>query len=141
MTHPTDANCIFCKIVAGQVPCFKLHEDETTIAFMDINPVNPGHSLAVCKGHWPTVDAIPADVMANVARTAHRIAGAVKKELKPDGINLLQANGPAAGQTVPHLHIHIMPRRAGDGATLNWDQKPGDMKAIEAIYKRLKAAL
>ncbi len=141
MTHPTDGSCIFCKIVAGQVPCFKLLEDDTTIAFMDINPVNAGHALAVAKGHWPTVDAIPADVLGNVARTAQRVAKAVFKELKPVGVNLLQANGEGAGQSVPHLHIHIMPRRANDGVILNWEPKAGDMKEIEAIYKRLKAAL
>jgi len=141
MTHPTDGSCIFCKIVAGQIPCFKLHEDETTIAFMDINPVNPGHALAVAKGHWPTVDVIPADVLGNVARTAQRIARAVFKELKPNGVNLLQANGEGAGQSVPHLHIHIMPRRANDGVVLNWEPRAGDMKEIESVYKRLKAAL
>lgn len=141
MTHPTDGTCIFCKIVAGQIPCFKLLEDETTIAFMDINPVNPGHALAVAKGHWPTVDVIPADVLANVARTAQKVAKAVFKELKPIGVNLLQANGEGAGQSLPHLHVHIMPRRANDGVILNWDPKPGDMKEIEAIYKRLKSAL
>lgn len=141
MTHPTDSSCIFCKIVAGQVPCFKLYEDDTTISFMDINPVNPGHALAVAKGHWPTVDAIPAAVLANVARTAQRIAKAVMKELKPHGVNLLQANGEGAGQSVPHLHIHIMPRRAGDGLILNWQPKPGDMKEIEAVHRRLKAAM
>ncbi len=139
--HPTDGNCIFCKIVAGQIPCFKLYEDGDTIAFMDINPVNPGHALAVAKGHWPTVDVIPAPVLAAVAVTAQRIAKAVIGELKPDGVNLLQANGVGAGQSVPHLHVHIMPRRPKDGVALNWDYKPGDMAEIEAIYRRLKAAL
>ena len=111
MSHPTDRSCIFCKIVAGQIPCFKLLEDEATIAFMDINPVNPGHALAVAKGHWPTVDVIPAEVLGAVARTAQKVARAVIGELKPHGVNLLQANGEGAGQSVPHLHIHIMPRR------------------------------
>ena len=111
MSHPTDANCIFCKIVAGQIPSFKLLEDDKTIAFMDINPVNPGHSLSVAKGHWPMVDTIPTDVLGAVAATAQKVAKAVMSELKPNGVNLLQANGPGAGQSVPHLHIHIMPRR------------------------------
>ncbi len=141
MTHPTDGTCIFCKIVAGQIPCFKLLEDEHTIAFMDINPVNPGHALAVAKGHWPMVDTIPAEVLGAVARTAQRVAKAVMGELKPVGVNLLQANGPGAGQSVPHLHFHIMPRRAGDGVALNWEYKPGDKAEMEAIYKKLKAAL
>ena len=141
MTHPTDSSCVFCKIVAGQLPAFKLLEDDTTIAFMDINPVNPGHTLAVAKGHWPTVDVIPPDVLAAVARSAQKIAKAAMAVLKPAGVNLVQANGPAAGQSVPHLHFHIMPRRAGDDVTLNWEPKPGDRAEIEAIYKKLKAAL
>ena len=141
MSEPTDAACIFCKIVAGQVPCFKLHEDDKTIAFMDINPVNPGHALAVAKGHYPTVDVIPADVLAAVAGTAQRVAKAVLRELKPDGVNLLQANGEGAGQSVPHLHIHIMPRRPNDGLILNWSPRAGDMKEIEAVWQRLKAAM
>jgi len=141
MSHPTDANCIFCKIVAGQIPCFKLLEDANTIGFMDINPVNSGHALSVAKGHWPTVDVIPAEVLADVAKSAQRIAKAVVQELKPIGVNLLQANGEGAGQSVPHLHIHVMPRAKGDDVNLNWEQKPGDMAAIKAVYERLKAAL
>ena len=141
MTHPTDGTCIFCKIVAGQIPCFKLLEDANTIAFMDINPVNPGHALAVAKGHWPTVDVIPSEVLAEVAQTAQKVAKAAFKVLKPHGVNLLQANGEGAGQSVPHLHIHIMPRVKGDDVNLNWEPKPGDMAAIKAVYEKLKAAL
>ena len=92
MSHPTDGNCIFCKIVAGQIPCFKLLEDEATIAFMDINPVNPGHALAVAKGHWPTVDVIPPEVLAAVAKTAQRVAKAAIERVEA------QRREPAAGQ-------------------------------------------
>ena len=141
MTHPRDGSCIFCKIVAGQIPCFKLVEDDHTIAFMDINPVNPGHALAVAKGHWPTVDVIPPEALAAVARTAQRVAKAAIAVLQPHGVNLLQANGEGAGQSVPHLHFHIMPRRAGDAVSLNWDYKPGNKDEIQAIYQKLKAAL
>ena len=125
----------------GGDPGFVRVLDEHTIAFMDINPVNPGHALAVAKGHWPTVDVIPPDALGAVARTAQRIARAVMMELRPAGVNLLQANGTGAGQSVPHLHIHIMPRRPNDGLVLNWQPKPGDKAEIEAICKRLKAAL
>jgi histidine triad (HIT) family protein len=141
MTHPTDGNCVFCKILAGQIPCFKLLEDANTIAFMDINPVNPGHALAVAKGHWPTIDLIPPEVLGDVAKTAQRVARAVMKELKPNGVNLLQANGEGAGQSVPHLHVHILPRAQDDGVLLNWQPRPGDMAAIKAVYERLKAVL
>jgi histidine triad (HIT) family protein len=141
MTYPADGTCIFCKIVAGRIPSYKLLEDEETIAFMDINPVHPGHALAVAKGHWPTVDLIPPETLAAVAKSAQRIAKAVMGELKPDGVNLLQANGPGAGQSVPHLHIHIMPRRAGDNVLLNWEPRSGDRAEIEGVWKRLKAVL
>jgi histidine triad (HIT) family protein len=141
MSHPIDADCIFCKIVAGQIPCFKLLEDDKTIGFMDINPVNPGHALAVAKGHWPTVDVIPPDVLAAVAVSAQKIAKAAIGVLEPTGVNLLQSNGPGAGQSVPHLHVHIIPRRADDSLRLNWQYKPGDMAEIKAVYEKLKAAL
>ena len=141
MTHPIDESCVFCKIVAGRIPCIKLLEDDETIAFMDINPVHPGHALAVAKGHWPTVDVIPADILAAVARSAQRVAKAVMHELKPDGVNLLQANGAGAAQSVPHLHIHILPRRMGDNVAINWQPQAGERAEIEAVWKRLKAAL
>src|SRR5262249_1365307 len=141
MTHPTDGTCIFCKIVAGQIPRYKPLGDGETIAFMDINPVNPGHALAVAKGHWPTVDLIPPETLAAVAKSAQRVAKAVMRELKPDGVNLLQANGSGAGQSVPHLHIHIMPRREGDNVLLNWEPRAGDRAEIETMWKRLKALL
>lgn len=141
MSHPTDESCIFCKIVAGQLPCFKLFEDEATIALMDINPVNPGHALAVAKGHWPTIDVIPADVLAAVAQTAQRVAKAAMRALEPSGVNLLQSNGAGAGQSVPHLHVHILPRHPGDKVRFNWTYTPGDKAEIQAICERLKAAL
>lgn len=141
MTHPTDASCVFCKIVAGTIPCFRLHEDDGTIAFMDINPANEGHVLAVAKGHWPTVHDIPADILGRVAMTAQRVAQAVEAALKPAGINLLQANGPGAAQSVPHLHIHILPRRPDDGLAINWHPQPGDMARIKDAYQRILARM
>jgi histidine triad (HIT) family protein len=141
MSHPTDAECVFCKIVAGRLPCFKLLDDEATLALMDINPVAPGHALAVAKGHYPTLDTIPPDMLAAVALTAQRVARAVAKVLEPEGINLVQSNGPGAAQSVPHLHVHILPRRRDDGVLLNWPLVAGDRAAIEAVYAKLKAAL
>lgn len=140
--HPTDDSCIFCKIVKGQIPCFKLHEDADTIAFMDINPVNDGHALAVAKGHYANIHDIPADVLGKVAATAQRIAKAQHKALSPSGINLLQANGPGAGQTVFHLHFHVLPRTAQDGELkVNWGHNPGDMAQIKAVYEKMLKAM
>lgn len=137
----TDDNCIFCKIIAGDIPCFKLHEDEHCIAFMDVNPANPGHALAVVKEHWPTLYEIPADQLAGVARAAKLVANAVNTALSPEGVNLIQANGPGAGQSVFHLHFHILPRAADDDLKLNWGHNPGDIEAVKAVYEKVLAAL
>ena len=102
MSHPTDANCIFCKIVAGQIPSYKLLEDDKTIAFMDINPVNPGHSLSVAKGHWPMVDTIPTDVLGAVAATAQKVAKAVMGELKSSASTSVQL--PVASEVALRLY-------------------------------------
>ena len=133
----TDDNCIFCKIVAGKIPCFKLFEDGHTLAFMDINPGNPGHALAIAKEHWENFAAMPAPLLGPVLATAQRVAKAIEAELKPDGVNLLQANGPGAAQSVFHFHVHILPRRNGDELKMNWGHTPGDMAAIKALYERL----
>lgn len=137
----TDPNCIFCKIVAGQIPCFKLFEDEATLAFMDINPGNPGHALAIAKEHWENFAAMPAPLLGPVLATAQRVAKAIEATLRPDGINLLQANGPGAAQSVFHFHIHVLPRRVGDELKMNWGHKPGDMAAIKALHEKIKAAM
>jgi len=138
-----DPNCIFCKIVAGSVPCIRLFEDAETLAFMDINPVHDGHCLVIPKAHYPSVFAISADAIAAVARTAARVAKAVEAALKPDGLNLIQANGEGAGQSVGHLHFHVLPRRLGDGIAINWerDQKPAEMTELQAIAARIRAHL
>lgn len=137
----TDADCIFCKIVAGEIPSFKLHEDDHTIAFMDINPANPGHALAVVKEHWPTVHDLPDAVLGPLLATAQRVARAVEVSLSPAGINLVQANGPGAAQSVPHVHIHVVPRARDDGLALNWGHSPGDMDEIKATYEKVLAAM
>jgi histidine triad (HIT) family protein len=139
--HPTEANCIFCKIVAGKVPSFKLCEDDRALAFMDINPLNPGHALVIAKGHWPDLYAMPDADLAAVAKCARRVASAVEAAVKPDGINLLQANGPGAAQSVPHFHVHVLPRRLNDGAKMNWGLNPGDMQAIGALADKIKAKI
>ena len=135
------SDCIFCKIVAGTVPCFKLFEDSETLAFMDINPVHDGHALVIPKAHYPTVFDIAPEAIAAAARTAARVARAVNGALRPDGINLIQANGPGAGQSVGHFHFHVLPRRLGDGVAINWEPKPGDMTRIAEVAERIRAVL
>ena len=136
-----DPDCIFCKIVAGQVPCFKLYEDAETLAFMDINPVHDGHCLVITKAHYPTVFDIAPEAFAAVARSTARVATAVNAALAPAGLNLIQANGEGAAQSVPHFHIHVLPRRLGDNLLVNWTPKPGDMGQIGDVAERIRKRL
>ena len=138
-----DPNCIFCKIVAGEVPCFKLFEDAETLAFMDISPVHDGHCLVIPKAHYPTVFDITTEAIAAAARTAARVATAVNQAVQPDGLNLIQANGPGAGQSVGHFHIHVFPRRTDDGVAINWEryQKPGDRARLTELAERIRSFL
>ena len=136
-----DADCLFCKIIAGEIPCFKLFEDDETLSFMDINPANEGHALVIPKEHAKDVYAVSDTAITATVKTAKKIAAAVDKTLNPDGLNLLQCNGPAAAQSVFHFHMHVLPRREGDELKLNWGLKPGDMDAIGALAERIRGNL
>lgn len=136
-----DSNCIFCKIVTGTIPSFKLYEDATTLAFLDINPGNPGHALVIPKAHAANLYASDDKDLAAVMATVRKVAIAVEKTVKPDGLNLLQANGPGAAQSVFHFHMHILPRRTGDELKMNWGLKPGDKAEIAALAEKIRANL
>lgn len=138
---PHDAGCIFCKIVKGEAPSFKLYEDDQTFAIMDINPFMHGHALVLSKGHYPNLHAASDDSVAAVARTAKKIAAAVDDAVKPDGINIVQANGQGAAQSVLHYHVHVLPRRLGDNASLNWSLTPGDQDGIARLAADIRARL
>jgi histidine triad (HIT) family protein len=111
--------CIFCKIVAGTAPCVELYRDEATLAFMDIHPVHAGHCLVIPRAHFATVFEMNPGAFAAVGSTVAKLARAANDALRPSGLNLVQANGEAAGQTVPHVHVHILPRRAGDNLLMS----------------------
>lgn len=137
----SDSECIFCKIIAGEIPCFKLYEDDHTFAFMDINPANEGHALVIPKEHFADVNAISDTALSSTMVTVKKVAAAISKTLSPDGLNLVQANGPAAAQSVFHFHMHVLPRGSGDELKLNWGLQPGDMDAIGALAERIRANL
>ncbi|HEX6957874.1 MAG TPA: HIT family protein [Ferrovibrio sp.] len=141
MTLPHDAGCIFCKIVKGEAPSFKLYEDDLTFAIMDINPFNHGHALVLSKGHYANLHEATEDSVSAVARTAKKIAAAVADAVKPDGINIVQANGQGAAQSVLHYHVHVLPRRIGDNAKLNWNLTPGDHESIAKLAADIRARL
>lgn len=137
----SDPDCIFCKIIAGRIPSTKLYEDSETLAFMDINPVHDGHCLVIPKAHYPTIFELPPASFAAIGRVAIRLARAVDVAVKPDGLNLLQANGPGAAQSVAHFHLHILPRRLGDELPMNWGVTPGVPARIAEIAARIRAQL
>jgi len=133
------AECVFCRIIAGEIPCFRLYEDEQTLAFMDINPANDGHALVIPKQHARDLFSVSPESLAAVAATAQRVARAVDLAMKPEGLNLVQCNGEAAGQSVFHFHVHVLPRKVDDGLEMNWGLIPGDMDAIGGIAERIRA--
>ncbi len=135
-------DCIFCKIISGEIPSVKIYEDDRVLAFMDINPLNDGHFLVIPKAHAATIHQITeADFLAVMSAT-HKLAAAVQKTLGPDGINILQLNGEAANQVVPHLHVHIVPRWSGDGLTVSqWNLAPGDMEKIKDVAKQIRSEI
>lgn len=134
----TDPNCIFCKIIAGEIPSFKLFENDDTLAFMDINPASPGHALVIPKEHAADVHAVSEAAISATVKTAKKIAAAIDRALQPQGLNLLQCNGPAAAQSVLHFHMHVLPRSEGDELKLNWGLEAGDMDAIGALAERIR---
>ena len=134
-------DCVFCKIRDGQIPSTRIFEDERALAFMDINPLNDGHCLVITRAHAPTIfEAAVADLQAAVA-AAQRVALALKRALAPDGLNLLQANGAAAFQSVPHVHLHLVPRWTGDGKGFDWPLVPGDRVRIQGVAEKIRDAL
>jgi len=134
-------DCVFCKLRDGDIPSMRIYEDERTLAIMDINPVNSGHCLVMIKAHAPTLwDADPADLQAAIL-AVQKVAVALKAAVKPDGLNMLQANGPAAFQSVPHYHLHLIPRWHNDGKGFDWSLVPGDRGQIQAIGQRLREAI
>ena len=118
-----DPDCLFCKIAAGEIPSERVYEDEHVIAFLDINPVAPGHTLLIPRDHCVTAFDTPAPVLAAIACVVPRVARAVMTAVGAEGFNAFQCNGPCAGQEVMHSHLHIIPRNPDDGVTFHW--KPG----------------
>jgi histidine triad (HIT) family protein len=131
-------DCIFCKIVAGEIPAQIVDEDEQTLAFMDIAPATRGHALVIPKLHASDLWEIDQEQFAAVARSAHRLAQKVRERLDPDGVNLINSCRPEAWQTVFHLHVHVIPRYSGDPLKLPWVPAAGDMAEIASVAAQLR---
>jgi histidine triad (HIT) family protein len=130
--------CIFCKIIAGEIPAHKVYEDEKTFAFLDIKPVHPGHILVVPKKHAANLEEIEEDDLAAVSLTMKKMGKLIKDKLGYEGYNACTNNDPVANQQIPHLHFHLIPRITGDGLNA-WVQKAYDEGVAEEILSKLKA--
>jgi len=133
-------DCIFCKIVAGELPATIVGEDEQTLAFMDINPATRGHALVVPRAHAADLLEIEPDQLAAVSAAAQRLAKRVKERLGADGVNVINSCGATAWQTVFHFHLHVIPRYEGDPLRLPWVPAPGDAQEIAAAAAQLLGA-
>ena len=135
--NAVDENCIFCKIVAGKIPCTRVYEDDRVIAFLDINPIAAGHTLVVLKNHYPTLLDVPAGEGEALLNALRLVAGAVLKATKASGFNCVQNNFSCAGQMVFHSHWHIIPRFDNDGLP-DW---PGGKYADNAAMQQLARSI
>lgn len=134
------ANCIFCKIIRGEIPSIKVHEDTQTLTFMDVRPASPGHALVISKAHAPNLlEIAEADLLA-VTLAVQRIARAIQKALAPDGIRVSQFNGAAAGQTVFHYHVHIIPTQEGQRIGAHGRDQV-DSRQLQSLAAQIRAAL
>jgi histidine triad (HIT) family protein len=134
----SDPDCIFCKIVAGELPATKIEEDERTLAFMDINPGTRGHALVIPKAHARDLLSIEAEDLAAVAQGAQRLASRMPQALGASGVNLMNSCGASAWQTVFHFHMHVIPRYDDDPLRLPWDPAPGDAGEISEAAEALR---
>lgn len=126
-------NCIFCKIAAGEIPSNTIYEDDSFRVILDLGPATKGHALVLPKNHYADLYEIPEDVLAEAAKVAKKVAGTMKEKLSCDGLNLVQNNGEAAGQTVMHFHLHIIPRYKDDGQHILWKPTSPSPEELTAI--------
>ena len=130
--------CVFCKIRDGRLPAMKVYEDERTLVIMDINPLTSGHCLVLTKAHAATLWESDAEDLQAAIVTAQKVANALREAVKPDGLNVLQANGTAAFQSVFHFHLHLIPRWNKDGKGFDWTPVAGDRAQIVAVGERVR---
>jgi histidine triad (HIT) family protein len=136
-----EQDSIFTKIVRGEIPCYKLYEDDLTLAFLDIFPVATGHCLVICKEEYKYIEDVPDEQLGKLIKSVKKVGQAVKDALGLTDYNLIVNNGPLAGQEVPHVHFHIVPRKEGDGIKQSWKQSKLEEADALKIVEGVKAAL
>ena len=137
----TNPDCIFCKIVAGDIPGERVFENGSVLAFMDIQPTSRGHTLVIPKDHYRDLPSMDPAALAEVTAVLPAIASAAVRAVGAEGFNILQSNGPCAGQVVPHIHFHVVPRVEGDGIGLVLRQRPPVEDEIPTTAEAIRAAL
>jgi len=134
------ADCVFCKIIAGDIPCHRVFENDHLLAFLDIAPLARGHTVVIPKAHAERLDQLDPEVVAEIGRRLGRIGRRVVSATAAEGYNVLQNNGSVAGQVVPHVHFHIIPRRSGDGLGYRWNAKSVAQDELAALATRINEA-
>jgi histidine triad (HIT) family protein len=134
-------DCVFCKIIKGELPSHKIFEDNNFVAILDINPAAAGHTLLMTKKHYENIFDLDEELSDSVFTMTARICRTLKEVLRPDGINILQNSGIEAGQTVSHFHLHLIPRFANDGLKFAWKTKNLTDEEISSLLKRIKAEI
>ncbi len=136
-------NCIFCKIIKGEIPSFKVYEDDQVLAFMDINPISPGHTLIIPKNHAANLKEISDEDLAAVHRASKKVLSGIEKALKTTGVACVQLNGRGVNQVVMHYHLHLIPKVPGgpDLPVSTWEIIPGDMDEIKKTAENISDAL
>ncbi len=133
--------CVFCRIVKREAPAEVVYEDERAMAFMDINPATPGHTLLIPKAHFRNIFDLDEEIAAHLMKVAVKLAPVIREAMGADGLNILNANEPAAFQSVFHFHLHLIPRTYGDGIRPPWILRPGDPTQIKAAAERIRRKL
>lgn len=136
-----DPECIFCKIVAGEIPSVRVYEDDRVIAFLDINPIAPGHTLLVPREHHATLPETPTELLTAVMAAAKTVAQGLLAATRGEGFNFLQFNGACSGQEVMHLHFHVIPRRPRDGVAFQWKQGKYREGEMATLGERIRGAI
>ena len=138
----TEESCVFCKIVAGEIPATVVWDSPWAVAFLDINPAAPGHVLLVLKQHYAQLADVPGSLLAAALTELPRLAAAVVEATGAAGLNVLQNNGRVAGQVIPHVHFHLIPRNEGDQVTMSWQQGSYEnAEQMEQVAERIRQRL
>ena len=135
------SDCVFCRILKGEIPAQKVHEDERAVALLDINPVAPGHTLVLPRAHHETWLDLPPELASHLAVVAQTVARGVVKAAGAQGFNLLMNNHRCSGQAIPHAHFHVIPRKTDDGVKYGWPTKPSQADELNKTAERIRAAL